>query len=47
MRFVGPELWEGAKSGKLWDPPEPNDTEMIDVDVPGAMFGGWGVKMEM
>ncbi|KFY86445.1 hypothetical protein V500_07634 [Pseudogymnoascus sp. VKM F-4518 (FW-2643)] len=40
LRFVGPEPWEGAKSGKLWEPPEPTDTEMIDA-------GAGGVEMEM
>ncbi|KFY33705.1 hypothetical protein V494_07402 [Pseudogymnoascus sp. VKM F-4513 (FW-928)] len=31
LRFIGPEPWKGAKSGKLWQPPEPKDTEMMDV----------------
>ncbi|OBT65198.1 hypothetical protein VE03_04725 [Pseudogymnoascus sp. 23342-1-I1] len=47
LRFVGPEQWEGAKSGKLWEPPEANDTEMVDVDVPGATLGGRRVELEM
>ncbi|OBT96295.1 hypothetical protein VE01_05806 [Pseudogymnoascus verrucosus] len=47
LRFIGPEQWEGAKSGKFWEPPEPNDTEMVDVDVSGAMFGGQGAETEM
>jgi hypothetical protein len=33
LRFIGPEPWEGARTGKLWEPPEAADTEMTDVDV--------------